>query len=65
LAQSIKIKLEDTGQIQLFSPEELYKLKTKPVVSDVDDDYNVDIRNLTEERVIRVIHDIYCVLDWV
>jgi hypothetical protein len=60
LAESIKIKLEDTGQIQLFSPEELDKLKTKPIVSDVDDDYNVDIRNLTEEqRVIRGIHDVY------
>lgn len=62
LAESIKLKLEDTGQLHLFSPEELDKIKTKPVEQEAgnDDDYNVDIRNLTEEqRLIRGIHDVY------
>jgi transposase len=61
LAESIKTKLEDTGQVQLFSPEELDKIKTKPVEQAFDDnDYNVDIRNLLEEqRIVRGIHDIY------
>ncbi|MEA1898452.1 MAG: IS1634 family transposase [Bacteroidota bacterium] len=61
LAESIKSKLEDNGQILLLNPEELDKIKTKPVTQDIiDDDYNVDIRNLQEEqRLVRGIHDVY------
>jgi transposase len=60
LAESIKTKLEDTGQLHLISPEELDKIKTKQPVEYTDDDYKVDIRNLLEEqRIVRGIHDVY------
>lgn len=58
LAESIKSKLEDNGQIPIFSPED--KIKIPTVQNITDDDYNVDLRNLKEEqRVVRGIHDVY------
>ena len=61
LAESIKEKLEANGQQNLFSPEEFIKKEQKSKEIEVtEDDYNVDIRSLEEEkRIINGIHDIY------
>lgn len=63
LAESIRIKLEADNQQLLFTPEEFAKIKkhsdeNKEVIT--DEDYQVDIRNITEEqRVINGIQDVY------
>jgi len=63
LAESIKIKLEADNQQLLFPPEELAKMKTRSEglkEKITDKDYQVDIRNLSEEqRVINGIQDVY------
>lgn len=63
LAESIKIKLEADNQQLLFPPEELAKMKkdSERLKEEItDEDYKVDIRNLTEEkRVINGIQDVY------
>lgn len=63
LAESIKVKLEAENQQLLFSPEEFSEMKKKSVkhqTTITDEDYKVDIRNLTEEqRVVNGIHDVY------
>jgi len=61
LAESIKEKLEDTGQLQILAPEEFSKKdnSSKQIVV-TEEDYQVDIRDLEEEnRIVKGIHDIY------
>lgn len=61
LAESIKQKLENDGQLTIFSPEEFQKeekAKSKYVITEKD--YQVDVRDLEEEkRIINGIHDVY------
>lgn len=58
LGESIKLKLEDTGQMHLISPETLSKMKEKTDAP--DSDYMVDLRDLEEEqRLVKGIHDVY------
>jgi transposase len=63
LAESIKIKLEAEHQQLLFSPEEMVSLQKKAEKTEhtfTDEDYQVDIRNLKEEkRIINGIQDVY------
>ena len=67
LAESIKAKMEQEGQLSLFSPEELAKLKRRSEADTRLDrlnadgkNFQVDIRELKEEsRVIDGIHDVY------
>ncbi|MBU0744147.1 MAG: IS1634 family transposase [Gammaproteobacteria bacterium] len=64
LAESIKNKLEADGQQILFSPEDVAAIKSKKereeLKGESDDDYNVNLKNITEEqRVVSGIHDIY------
>jgi len=67
LAESIKLKLEETVQPPLFSPEELNRLKDfpggngiTPKVFESNEAYRVNLKDiLEEERVISGIHDIY------
>ena len=63
LAESIKIKLEAEHQQLLFSPEEMVSLQNKAEKTKhnfTDEDYQVDIRNLKEEkRIINGIQDVY------
>lgn len=67
LAESIKAKMEQEGQLPLFSPEELASLKRKnqadkkvEALNADDKNFQVDIRELKEEsRVIDGIHDVY------
>ena len=61
LAESIKQKLEDNGQLSIFSPEEFQKEKDTKSKSEItEEDYQVDIRDLEEEkRIINGIHDTY------
>ena len=63
LAESIKIKLEAEHQQLLFSPEEIVSLQKKAEKTKhtfTDEDYQVDIRNLKEEkRIINGIQEVY------
>jgi len=63
LAESIKIKLEAEHQQLLFSPEEMVSLQKKAEKAKhtfTDEDYQVDIRNIKEEkRIINGIQDVY------
>ena len=60
LAESIKIKLEADNQELMFSPEKLAAMKATPKPKESDDNYKVNLKNLTEEqRVVSGIHDIY------
>jgi len=63
LAESIRLKIEEEGQELLFGPEELEHLDKKRAnrkIKETDDDYKVNLKNLTEEqRVVRGIHDVY------
>ena len=67
LAESIKLKLENTVQPPLFSPEELSRLKNLPgdngiarKVSESRAAYGVNLKDISEEdRVISGIHDVY------
>ena len=65
VAESIKIKMENTVQPPLFSPEELDGLKAIPGNKEITSNettgaYRVNLKEvLEEERVISGIHDIY------
>lgn len=63
LAEIIKVKLESGHQDLLFPPEQIAKLKKKAEKQKqvyTDEDYQVDIKKLREEkRVVSGIHDIY------
>lgn len=63
LAESVKIKLEAGDQELLFSPEEIARLSKKnkkKKIEECEEDYKVNLKNLTEEqRVVSGIHDIY------
>jgi transposase len=63
LAEIIKVKLEAGHQDLLFPPEQIAKLKKKAEKQKqvyTDEDYQVDIKKLREEkRVVSGIHDIY------
>ncbi len=63
LAESIRLKIQDEGQELLFGPEELEKLNKAAAhkkSSESDEDYKVNLKDLTEEaRVVRGIHDVY------
>ena len=76
LAESIKAKLEEDNQLPLFPPEELSRLKKKPLVIEPQTkaenvsessnyNYHVNLKDIIEEaRVISGIHDIYgCLFD--
>ena len=62
LAESIKVKLEAGDQMLLFSPEQLAHKKTDKKINsnESDKDYNVNLKDLTEEqRLVSGIHDVY------
>jgi transposase len=68
LANKFKIELEATGQLPLYTPQELEKLELKKQTkkttnSELEinrDDYNVNLLDLIEEdRITKGIHDIY------
>lgn len=60
LAESIKVKLEAGNQELMFSPEKLAAMKATLKPKESDDDYEVNLKNLTEEqRVVSGIHDVY------
>ncbi|MEW6063580.1 MAG: IS1634 family transposase, partial [Nanoarchaeota archaeon] len=61
LAESIKQKLEDNGQLNIFAPEEFSKMdNVAKHIQITEEDYQVDIRDLEEEsRLTKGIHDIY------
>ena len=68
LANKFKIELEATGQLPLYTPQELEKLELKQQskkvnnkIEDINrDDYNVNLLDLIEEdRITKGIHDVY------
>jgi len=61
LAESIRIKMEAGNQELLFSPEDLARIKEKPLTEkETDKDYKVNLKDLIEEqRIISGIHDVY------
>ena len=68
LANKFKIELEATGQLPLYTPQELEKLELKQQSKKINnkieninrDDYNVNLLDLMEEdRITKGIHDIY------
>lgn len=59
LAETIKLKLENGNQQNLFQPETLLNLEQK-TDQDGDEKYKVNLKNLVEEqRIIKGIHDVY------
>jgi len=61
LAESIKIKLEESGQELLIGPEQMAKIgKEYKDKKAKEDDYKVNLKNVVEEqRVVSGIHDVY------
>jgi transposase len=60
LAESIKVKLEEGSQENIFKPETLIKLSQKPPPKNADNKFIVDLQDIIEEqRIIKGIHDVY------